>query len=51
MTEKEQLNSILDQLLGSRGENVWVSAPIYVDYGENIHLGNVISIVNVYIFG
>lgn len=43
-TDKEQLNSILDQLLGSRGENVWVSAPIYVDYGENIHMGNNIEI-------
>ena len=27
-----------------RGENVWVSAPIHVDYGENIHLGNNIEI-------
>lgn len=43
-TDKKQLNSIIDQLLGSRGENVWVSAPIYVDYGENIHLGNNIEI-------
>lgn len=39
-TDSERLNAILDQLLGSKGENVWVSAPIYVDYGENIHVGN-----------
>ena len=39
-TNKELLDSILDQLIGSRGENVWISAPIYVDYGENIHIGN-----------
>lgn len=39
-TDKEALNKILDQLLGSRGENVWIAAPIFVDYGENIHIGN-----------
>lgn len=39
-TNPELLNSILDQLLGSRGENVWISAPFFVDYGENIHIGN-----------
>lgn len=43
-TNRELLNKILDELLGSRGDNVWVSAPIYVDYGENIHLGNNIEI-------
>jgi len=39
-TDREALNCILDQLLGSRGDNVWISAPFYVDYGENIHIGN-----------
>ncbi|NDV60408.1 sugar O-acetyltransferase [Bacteroides sp. 519] len=38
------LDSILDELLGSRGENVWITAPFYVDYGENIHLGNNVEI-------
>ena len=38
-TDKELLDNILDQLIGSRGENVWISAPIYVDYGDNIHIG------------
>ncbi|MBB4037909.1 maltose O-acetyltransferase [Dysgonomonas hofstadii] len=39
-TDKGLLDKILDELIGSRGENVWISAPIYVDYGENIHIGN-----------
>lgn len=43
-TDRDLLNSILDKLLGSRGENVWVSAPLYVDYGENIYLGNSVEI-------
>ena len=34
-----KLSAILDELLGSRGENVWISAPFFVDYGENIHIG------------
>lgn len=39
-TNKETLDRILDELLGSRGNNVWISAPFFVDYGENIHIGN-----------
>lgn len=35
---------ILDELLGSRGSNVWITAPFYVDYGENIHLGHNVEI-------
>lgn len=38
------LNAILDELIGSRGDCVSIAAPIYVDYGENIHLGNNIEI-------
>ncbi len=38
--DRKLLDSILGQLLGSKGENVWISAPFFVDYGENIHLGN-----------
>ncbi len=38
--DKEQLDRILTQLLGSKGENVWISAPFFVDYGDNIHIGN-----------
>ncbi|NDV69508.1 sugar O-acetyltransferase [Dysgonomonas sp. 25] len=39
-TNRELLNGILDKLLGTRGENVWITAPFFVDYGENIHIGN-----------
>ncbi len=35
---------ILDKLLGSHGENVWISAPFFVDYGENIYLGKNVEI-------
>lgn len=33
------LDSILNQLLGSRGKQVWIVAPFFCDYGENIHIG------------
>lgn len=36
---RAELESILDQLLGGRGKNLWISAPFYVDYGENIFFG------------
>lgn len=42
--DRETLDAILDELLGSRGDNVWVSPPIFVDYGENIHLGHHVEI-------
>lgn len=38
--QPEVLDKILSELLGSRGENVWIAAPIHVDYGGNIHIGN-----------
>lgn len=31
---------ILSELLGGRGENLWITAPFYVDYGNNIYFGN-----------
>lgn len=40
----ERLSVLLDELIGSRGENVWISAPIFVDYGENIHIGKNVEI-------
>ena len=43
-TNTNKLNEILDELLGSRGINVWITAPFYVDYGENIHVGNNVEI-------
>ena len=36
---KEQMQ-ILDELLGSRGENTQITAPFYIDYGKFVHLGN-----------
>lgn len=42
--DRAALNAILDELIGSRGEHVWVAAPFFVDYGENIHLGHHVEI-------
>ena len=42
--DRALINSILVELLGSRGENCWIGPPFYVDYGENIHLGNNVEI-------
>ena len=36
----EAKEQILDKLLGSRGKNLWITAPFYVDYGNNIFFGN-----------
>lgn len=36
----EEKDRILDQLLGGRGKNLWITAPFYVDYGNNIYFGN-----------
>ncbi len=30
----------MSRLLGSRGKNLWITPPFYVDYGENIHFGD-----------
>ena len=32
--------TVLRQLLGGFGGNVWITAPFFCDYGENIFLGN-----------
>ena len=42
--DRKALISLLDQLLGSHGDEVWVTAPFFVDYGENVHLGNHVEI-------
>ncbi len=39
-TDRVELDRILSQLLGKKGENAWIAAPFFVDYGENIYLGN-----------
>ena len=36
----DRKNRILDELLGGRGQNLWITAPFYVDYGKQIFLGN-----------
>lgn len=38
------LEAILAELLGSKGKNVWITAPLFVDYGENIHIGDNVEI-------
>lgn len=35
--EKER---ILSELLGGKGRNLWITAPFFVDYGNNIYFGN-----------
>lgn len=32
--------NILRDLLGDKGQNLWIVAPFYVDYGNNIYFGN-----------
>ena len=39
-SDRQTQMRILDELLGSRGENTQITAPFYVDYGKFIHLGN-----------
>ncbi|WP_032121111.1 sugar O-acetyltransferase [Clostridium amazonitimonense] len=36
----ESKNNILNQLLGGRGKNLWITPPFYADYGNNIYFGN-----------
>lgn len=38
--DRDQLTAILDDLLGSHGQGLWVTAPFFADYGENIHFGD-----------
>jgi len=39
-TDSGKLSEILKVLLGSKGDNLWITAPFYCDYGENIHIGD-----------
>ena len=36
----EKKDSILSELLGGKGKNLWITAPFFVDYGNNIYFGN-----------
>ena len=38
-SEGEKRVSILKDLLGKTGENVWMEQPIYFDYGSNTEVG------------
>lgn len=38
-TDRETLSRILYELLGGRGKNLWITAPFFCDYGENIFIG------------
>lgn len=38
--DAEEKDRILRELLGGAGENLWITPPFYVDYGNNIYLGN-----------
>ncbi len=42
--DREKMDTILEELLGSKGKDCWIAPPIHVDYGENIHLGNNVEI-------
>lgn len=33
-------DQILQELLGSKGTNLWITPPFYADYGNNIYFGN-----------
>lgn len=43
-TDRTKLESILTDLLGSIGLSLWITAPFFVCYGENIHIGNNVEI-------
>lgn len=38
--DKKAQQQILTELLGSKGDNVQITAPFYVDYGKFIHIGS-----------
>ena len=38
--DRGQKERILSELLGGKGDNLWITAPFYVDYGNNIYFGN-----------
>ncbi|HBF8685500.1 TPA: sugar O-acetyltransferase [Clostridioides difficile] len=39
-SDLEKKEKILNELLGGKGKNLWITAPYYVDYGNNIYFGN-----------
>ncbi|MEG0960458.1 MAG: sugar O-acetyltransferase [Erysipelotrichaceae bacterium] len=39
-SDSKAKTQILKELLGGQGKNLWITAPFFVDYGENIYFGN-----------
>ena len=39
VSDPENARPLLKELLGSLGEGAFIKAPLFVDYGENIHIG------------
>ena len=39
-TDLAARRSILAELLGSVGEEVWIEPPFFVDYGAHVHIGD-----------
>jgi maltose O-acetyltransferase len=37
--DRKGKEELLRELLGSAGENLWITPPFYVDYGKNIYIG------------
>ncbi|MBT8253651.1 MAG: sugar O-acetyltransferase [Bacteroidia bacterium] len=37
--DKTKRDRLLNELVGSAGQDLWIEPPFYCDYGENIHLG------------
>lgn len=37
--DAESKDRLLFALLGARGKNLWITAPFFVDYGNNIYIG------------
>ncbi len=38
--DSEEKDKILNELLGGRGSNLWITAPFFADYGNNIYFGD-----------
>lgn len=38
--DEAEKQRILTELLGGRGKNLWITAPFYADYGNNIYFGD-----------
>ncbi len=38
-TDRQRLDELLEELLGGKPKNLWIAAPFFCDYGENIFIG------------